>query len=48
MNEVILCRMEMCVFSLSDLLKRILKQSLSGHRDLHVAGQGIGLDREKK
>lgn len=33
---------------ISDLLKRILKQCLSGHGDLHVAGQGVGLERGKE
>lgn len=37
---------EKCVWLVSDLLKRVLKQCLSGHRDLYMAGQGIGLDRD--
>ena len=39
---------QMCVLLVSDLLKRVLKQSLSGHGDLDMAGQGIGLERETK
>lgn len=33
--------------AISDLLEGVLKQSLSGHRDLYMAGQGIGLDRDQ-
>lgn len=33
--------------SVSDLLKGVLKQCLPGDRDLYVAGQGIGLERDK-
>lgn len=34
--------------SSSDLLKGVLEQSLSGHWNLDMAGQGIGLHRDRK
>lgn len=33
--------------SSSDLLKGVLEQSLPGYRNLYMAGQSVGLDRDK-
>lgn len=42
------CRTDVGFFSAADLLKGVLKQRLSGHRDLYMAGQGIGLSETKQ
>lgn len=37
----------MLIRNVTNLLKGVLKQCLSGHRDLYMAGQGIGLHRDR-